>query len=352
MPLLRSLRSLLTTVALGVVVVVSPLATLPAAADAAGPSDYRTRVVSIDPPVAGLRIDIVGGDSFVQLTAPKGLTITVLGYEGEPYLRFLPDGTVEENTATTTTVLNRSRYGTSTAGTNASAQATPQWERVAGNGSYAWHDHRSHWMSPSRPPGKHPGDVVAEGVIPLRVDGESVSVHLETAWLAAPSRVSVWVGALGGAALWGAALVLARRIEFATAITDAVVSLGALVVGVVAYTSVPAVTGRRFAEWALPAAAALLSVSAALVARRRAPLAAAFVTASSVQLLGWGWWRRSGLWKASLPTNLSAPADRAVTAAALTVGALGALTAGWTLVRPLPPPDPADTFRAHTPRET
>jgi hypothetical protein len=305
-------------------------------------------VVSVDPLVEGLKVGIVGGDSFVELTAPPDHTVIVSGYQGEPYLRFSPDGMVEENEATTTAVLNQSRYGRSTAGTNTSPDAPPGWKRVATNGSYAWHDHRSHWMSPRRPPGKHPGDVVVQGVIPLVVDGNPVSVLVETTWLAAPSPVPAAAGAIGAAVLLVAIFVAARRrVELTVAAAAAVVAVLALVAGVAAYTSVPVVTGRRFAEWALPAVAVVLGLIGALIARRRPPLAAAFATVASLQLLGWGWWRRLGLSRATIPTDLAAPLDRFVTAAALAVGVLGAVAAGWTLVRPLPPMSPPQALPAN-----
>ncbi|MET0663722.1 MAG: hypothetical protein ABWZ42_11380, partial [Ilumatobacteraceae bacterium] len=41
----------------------------PAFADPAGPTDYRSEVVSVDPSTADIGVEIIGGDSFVQLTA-------------------------------------------------------------------------------------------------------------------------------------------------------------------------------------------------------------------------------------------------------------------------------------------
>ena len=79
----------------------------------------------------------------------------VEGYEGEPYLRFSPDGTVERNRLSTATYLNEDRAG---AGITippevqeADADTPPEWEEVASGGTYAWHDHRVHWMDDASP---------------------------------------------------------------------------------------------------------------------------------------------------------------------------------------------------------
>ena len=103
-------------VALGVGVVLAAAFSTPVFADPAGPTDYRSEVVSVDPATADIEVEIIGGDSFVQLTAQPGTDVIVVGYRGEPYLWFRPDGTVVENRNAPTTYQNLSRYGSDGAG--------------------------------------------------------------------------------------------------------------------------------------------------------------------------------------------------------------------------------------------
>ncbi len=71
------------------------LATAPAArADAAGPTNYRTDIVSIEPTGAPILVKMIGGDAFLSLEQLEPIAIVVLGYQGEPYLRFDPVGSV------------------------------------------------------------------------------------------------------------------------------------------------------------------------------------------------------------------------------------------------------------------
>ena len=58
------------------------------AADPAGPTDFRTTVESVTPPTEGIDVDVIGGDSFLQLTVAPGVDVVVLGYQQEPYLHF------------------------------------------------------------------------------------------------------------------------------------------------------------------------------------------------------------------------------------------------------------------------
>ena len=67
---------------------------------------------------------------------------------------------------------NESRYGGSSS-PPAGVDGESQWVAVATDGSYAWHDHRAHWMS-SEPPAGARGDEVLTGVIPLQVNGADV----------------------------------------------------------------------------------------------------------------------------------------------------------------------------------
>ncbi|MFW2336268.1 MAG: hypothetical protein ACN4IE_20935, partial [Ilumatobacter sp.] len=81
------------SIAAAVVALVVTLSPGVAHADAAGPTDYVTAVLSVSPEIDGLVVTIEGGDSFVRLQAPDGAEVIVFGYAGEPYLRFSPDGT-------------------------------------------------------------------------------------------------------------------------------------------------------------------------------------------------------------------------------------------------------------------
>jgi hypothetical protein len=113
----------------------------PAHADPAGPTDYRSEVVSVDPPTPTVDVGILGGDSFVDLTVRPGTEVIVVGYQGEDYLWFRPDGTVWENRRSPSTYANAERYG-SDVPELASATAAPDWVRVGDGGRWAWHDHR------------------------------------------------------------------------------------------------------------------------------------------------------------------------------------------------------------------
>ena len=58
-----------------------------------------------------MRAHVVGGDAFLELTVDEGTEVVVPGYGGEPYVRFLADGTVERNTRSEATYLNEDRQG-------------------------------------------------------------------------------------------------------------------------------------------------------------------------------------------------------------------------------------------------
>ena len=82
-------------------------------ADPPGPTDYETAIVGIEPATPTIAVEMIGGDSFVQLTVQRGIEAVVLGYSDEPYLRFRSDGTVEENRLSPTVAQNKDRYGDS-----------------------------------------------------------------------------------------------------------------------------------------------------------------------------------------------------------------------------------------------
>ena len=147
----------------------------PASAHPASPTNYHSVVTGIEPPVASVRADIVGGDAFVRVRS-NGHEVIVVGYGGEPYLRLSRDGHVQENKASPAGLLNSDRYARVTAPT-ADPTAVPVWASVGGDGSLLWHDHRVHWMSPRPAPTVDGSGLVQHWELPLLIDGQPVVVQ-------------------------------------------------------------------------------------------------------------------------------------------------------------------------------
>lgn len=293
-----------------------------AMADPPGPTDFQSEVAAIDPPATGLDIEIVGGDSFILLRVAAGTTVEVVGYQGEPYLRFLPDGTVEENAASPSKYLNEERYGGDLPD-DADADSPPRWEVVAGDGSFAWHDHRTHWMNPLPPPGLGPGDQVAEGVIPLLWDGVEVDVTVVSIWQEAPSSVPVTLGIILGLGLGWSVL---RRGGTWLRLTVLALAVTASVVGVVAFRSVPVETAPAWSLWVLPVTAVLLVGLASTSRGAAARYSNMLLLIAALELVGWGVAHWGWLWPAILPTAMPYWLDRFLSSAVL-VGAIGAAAA-------------------------
>ncbi len=305
----------------------------PAAADPPGPTDYRSTVVGVEPDPGGTVAGrLIGGDSFFELTVATGTEVTVVGYQGEPFVRFNPDGTVDRNERSPSRWLNDDRFGNRPVPVEATAEAVPDWQPVASGGRYAWHDHRAHWMSPSHPPGAEPGDIVLEAVIPLMVDGGQVEVVVRSVLLAAPSPVPAIVG-VAVVAVGLAVAALALRRPWAVPALAALCAALALVVGAWAYLSVPRVTGPSLTLWVGPLVA-LVALGVAVVLPEhgaRAQIARlACLLLGAYELVWWTWTRRTALSRSLIPSDAPAWLDRATLAASavtgLTVGLVALLT--------------------------
>lgn len=291
-------------------------------ADPPGPTDFETTIVAVEPSAAGIEPSIIGGDAFFALSVDRGVGVTVAGYQGEPYLEFLPSGEVRENRNSPTYYTSRTKLGAPTPD-GVTVDSPPRWEVVATDGSYAWHDHRAHFMG-TEPPGG-PGDLVWEAAVPLVVDGVAVGVHVETRWLASASPWPAVAGGLVGA-IAGAGYLVVRRRPAAAAVAVAAATL-AFVIGFVQYRSVPAVTYPSPFGWVLPATAVVAAVAAVWLARRPAwsIYGIGALALTGVELTIWAWTRRSGLDAAILPTDAPFWLDRAATAAS---GVVGIVVAG------------------------
>lgn len=294
-------------------------------ADPAGPTDYQTEILSIEPATSTVTFEVIGGDSFIQLRAAPDAEVLVLGYFAEPYLRFLPGGEVQENRNSPTTYQNEERYG-SDAPDFAQPDAQPDWVVVAEDGTYAWHDHRAHWMQPIRPAGKSPGDRIVEQVIPLIVDGSEVDVTVISTWQEEPSMVPAIAGGLVGVLAAGGAFWLSRR-DPAWAVALVPIALVALFAGAWQYLSLPSETGPRIVWPLLPAVALVAAVAAVPLARWSpfAAVAAGLVAAS--QLAIWAFVKRDGLTAAIVPTDAPQWFERFSLAAAFVVGIGGVMIA-------------------------
>lgn len=333
----------------GLLVLVAWLVILTAApaawADAAGPTDYRSEIVSIEPADAPIEVEMIGGDAFIRLVQLEPVEIIVIGYRGEDYLRFDADGTVVENRRSPTTYQNEERFGSDELPAYADYEAPPEWRRVGAVGAYSWHDHRSHWMNPVPPLGTEPGDQVDEAVVPLLIDGQPVSITVASYLLEDPPIWPGIAGALIAAAFAALGLSGGRA---ALTVVGTLISGGALLLGMTAFRSVPPETQPDRLLWLLPliALAALLIV--AVVRNRLATTVYldGLATAAGALLIGWSVTRFSALTRSLIPSDAPATIDRLVIGAAIVTGVVLVLRGMWGLVRPQRLIDPATPLTA------
>jgi hypothetical protein len=305
-----------TAVVVATVALVALVRADPAAADPPVPTDYRSTVEAIEPAADGVRAEVVGGDAFLELTVDRGLRVVVTGYQGEPYLLFRPDGSVQRNRRSPATYVNDSRDGGAEVPASADPEADPDWETVAQGGAYAWHDHRIHWMGSQRPDGAEPGEWTRPWTVDIEVDGAATRI---TGTLALVDGVSPlpWV-ALGLAA--AAAVVLAgrRRPLVVAAVAALVAAVLASGVAWAQRADAPAGSGANPLLVAVPLAGVAAAGLGITVGRRMGRRALAAMTlAAAAAVAGWGVLRLDVLSKPVLPTLLDAWIDRAGTTLAL-----------------------------------
>ncbi len=146
---------------------------------------YRSNVTTVQPSVAGVRLQVLEFADRLQLSNHSGKTVVVYGYEGEPYGRVLGDGTVELNTNSPAYYLNQNFYGNVTVPATASRSAVPRWKVVDRTGRLEWHDHRIHWMSPAIPPevkDQAKRTKIFDWQVPIQVGARKGAVNGELFW--------------------------------------------------------------------------------------------------------------------------------------------------------------------------
>jgi hypothetical protein len=186
----------------------------PAAAHAvagAQASNYQTRILSVQPVVPGLMVEVADAGARLRVRNHTGREVTVLGYAGEPYLRVGPAG-VFENRRSPATYLNRARINPAPPPPDASADAPPLWHRIDDGDTVTWHDHRAHWMAPTDPPDVKAAPNRTQVVLPgwqaeLRVGNQPVRVSGDLRWVPGPSPWP-WIAV---AAAWLLLVMVASR---------------------------------------------------------------------------------------------------------------------------------------------
>jgi len=189
------------------------LCVLPAAAIAHQSNpNFDSEVRTVTPATKDVSAQILGGDDRVLLADAGGHDVVVFGYSGEPYIWIRRDRTVLVNQNSPAVYLNQDRYGAVTVPAHASAAAPPLWEKVAGTGTFDWHDHRIHWMSKSIPPSvkdRAKRTKIFAWNVPVKIDGRKGAILGTLYW-----RGNALDQGPGSAATIGFALIVIALIVF------------------------------------------------------------------------------------------------------------------------------------------
>jgi hypothetical protein len=217
----RSLLALLSVIAL----VLVPMSAAVAASTATTPSllkessnpindqgssyEYRSNITAISPNFPGLNVEVLEFADRLLLRNHTGKTVTIYGYEGEPYARVLANGTAEQNVRAPATYLNTNFYAQVTVPPSASASAPPKWEVVDRTGEFEWHDHRIHWMSPFPPASvknKSTRTLIFNWKVPIEVGNTRGAIDGQLFWTPENSKAPLAAIILGAVIVVGGML--------------------------------------------------------------------------------------------------------------------------------------------------
>ncbi len=171
-----------------------------------------TTVDGIRPPLPGVRVQAIDLGTKIELRNHSRRVVTVIGYQGEPYLRVGPRG-VWQNDRSPAVFLNRSQIPTQEApGDEYDAKAKPHWVKISDTPVATWHDHRTHLMTSEDPQSvqRDPGRrrvVIASWRIPLRDEARRYAVVGDATYIPPPSP---WPWIIGAVMLVAGTVVLCR----------------------------------------------------------------------------------------------------------------------------------------------
>jgi hypothetical protein len=178
--------------------------------------DFVARITSVGRSPDAIHAAVIDGGRRFSLRVSGSHTVVVLGYEGEPFLRFSSAGVDVNDRSATAGIVKIASRGSEPA---LDPRAPPRWSLRSSTNRYAWHDHR---LGPK--PGRAYGrGNVAGWAIPIVVDGsrERITGRL---WHARGPSIWPWLGLLVLSALAATALgrLRNRRLLGAAAVAGAV----------------------------------------------------------------------------------------------------------------------------------
>jgi len=184
-------------------VALASFAAVPSAALAHGGNpNFRSIFNGLSTPLPGVNVQVIGYDSLYELRSSAGQPVTIYGYDGEPYSRILPDGTVQQNTNSPAVYLNNDEFGTAPVPAHAHKGAPVVWKTVDKTATITWHDHRMHYIGTGKPPkvtDTHKKTKIFDYKIPI-AEGSTKSDITGTLF---------WVGPAGGGFPVGAGIAFA-----------------------------------------------------------------------------------------------------------------------------------------------
>jgi hypothetical protein len=276
--------------------------------------DYRLPLDASVGRLAGVRASVLDGDRALRVTVDRGLQVVILGDLGEPMLR-IGNSTWVNRASPTAQAARLVRPGTG-------------WQRIAGGGVFAWHDHR---LSP--PPfvaGRY--GPVGRWAVPVELNGARMAIS-GSFWRVPRPRWWVWAssGLLAGAAS-GLLLWLRPRVRPVVTVASAGLAGAAALTAEAAFALRDSPSGR--VAW-VPIAVSLVvaSVAAWLIASghgaRRAYVAGTIGAGVAALSLSWLGVFFHGAVIAALPAS----AIRLACAATFTAGLI---SLGGALATPPP----------------
>jgi hypothetical protein len=155
-----------------------------------GSPNFLSQINEVTPAAPGVDVEVLNRDDRLLLRNSGDATVLIEGYDGEPYARVEPDGTVSVNTDSKAYYINEERDGEAAVPDGIDGKGEPQWKVVSKTGRFEWHDHRMHWMSGSDPEAVKDKSVrtkIYDWKVPIDVDGQTGAIAGTLFWTPVPS---------------------------------------------------------------------------------------------------------------------------------------------------------------------